>query len=842
MPPYQHQNIESKWQRYWEENKTFKTPTDLKGPKFYVLDMFPYPSGSGLHVGHPEGYTATDIVARYKRATGVNVLHPMGFDAFGLPAEQYAIQTGTHPAVTTRNNVSNFKRQLKSLGFSYDWDREVNTTDPKYVRWTQWIFLQLYKKGLAYVAEVPVNWCPALGTVLANEEVINGRSERGDHPVIRKPMKQWMLAITRYADRLLDDLEKLDWPEPIKEQQRNWIGRSMGADVLFDLEGGKGAIKVFTTRPDTLFGATYMVLSPEHPLTTTLVTDDRREAVEAYMAKAASKSDLERAELDKTKTGEFLGAYAINPVNGKKIPVWTADYVLMSYGTGAIMAVPGHDTRDWEFATTFGLDIVEVVSGGDVSQEPYVGDGKLVNSGILDGMAVKPAIEKIIGWLEEQKKGQRAINYKLRDWLFSRQRYWGEPFPVVFDEQGNHHPLPEEQLPLVLPELSDYQPAQTENPQPPLSKASDWVNFENEAGRWTRETNTMPQWAGSCWYYLRFIDPHNQERGWDPQKENYWMPVDLYVGGAEHAVLHLLYSRFWHKVLFDAGFVSTDEPFQKLINQGLITSFSFKDASDRYVHADLVDFDGQQALHKETGEALTFQVEKMSKAKGNVVNPDHILKEFGADSFRLYEMFMGPLEMSKPWNTKSIDGVRRFLERAWRLVFPKDQEGLADNLVDGSGNSNLEKLFHRTIKGVTEDIENLRLNTAISKLMVLVNGLTKEKDRPRETVEGLLVMLAPFAPHIAEELWQALGHQQSISLAPWPQFEEALCKQDSVTIVIQVNGKKRDDFQVPADQGKDQVIANAKTREKILPWLENVTVIKEIYVPNRLVNLVVRPN
>lgn len=842
MAKYNPSAIEPKWQGYWDENKTFATPETLEGPKYYVLDMFPYPSGAGLHVGHPEGYTATDIVARYKRAKGFNVLHPMGWDAFGLPAEQYAIKTGTHPAVTTAQNVANFKRQLKSLGFSYDWDREVNTTDPNYYRWTQWIFLQLYKKGLAYIAEVPVNWCPALGTVLANEEVINGRSERGDHPVIRKPLRQWMLKITAYADRLLGDLESLDWPESIKEMQRHWIGRSKGAEVEFSVADFPASIRIFTTRPDTLFGATYMVLAPEHPLVNDLVSPTQKAEVETYIQAAARKSELERTELDKSKTGVFLGAYAINPVNQKKIPIWVADYVLMSYGTGAIMAVPGHDTRDWEFATTFGLPIVEVVSGGDVTREAYTGDGPLVNSGLLNGLKVADALETIIAWLEKEGKGQAAINYKLRDWLFSRQRYWGEPFPVIFDEEGNHHPLPEEQLPLVLPEVEDYQPAQSDSPQPPLAKAEDWVQFTDDQNRhWRRETNTMPQWAGSCWYYLRFLDPQNQARAWSPEAERYWMPVDLYVGGAEHAVLHLLYARFWHKVLFDAGLVSTVEPFQKLINQGLITAYSFKDDTDRYIHADDVTFDGQKAIHNETGEHLRFQVEKMSKAKGNVVNPDRIIQDFGADAFRLYEMFMGPLEMSKPWNTASIEGVRRFLERTWRLICVEEGENSLQPMAPTFQSKDVEKLYHQTVMGVTEDVENLRFNTAISKMMVLVNALTPEPVKSQPAIEGLLKLLAPFAPHICEELWATLGHNQSISKAPWPTFDPEKCADDQITIVIQINGKKRDDFAVSPDTPKSDVIALAKSSEKVLPWLENSLIVKEIYVPGKLVNLVLKP-
>ena len=841
MAKYDPKSIEPKWQKYWQERQTFRTPEILEGPKYYALDMFPYPSGSGLHVGHPEGYTATDIVSRYKRAKGFNVLHPMGFDAYGLPAEQYAIQTGTHPAETTKQNIENFRRQLKKLGFSFDWNLEINTTDPGYYRWTQWIFLQLYHRGLAYVAEVPVNWCPALGTVLANEEVINGRSERGNHPVIRKPMKQWMLKITAYADRLLEDLETLDWPESLKEMQRNWIGKSKGAEIDFRVpfEGGSDAnLRVYTTRPDTVFGATYMVLAPEHPLVKTLVTDDYRPAVEAYVSAAAKKSELERSELDKSKSGVFIGSYAINPATGQEIPIWVADYVLLSYGTGAIMSVPGHDTRDWEFAKLHGLPIIEVVSGGDVSQEAYLGDGTLVNSGMLDGLPIPEAKEKITNWLEIKGLGKMAINYKLRDWLFSRQRYWGEPFPVYWDENGQHHPLPEEQLPLLLPELEDYQPPHTDDPKPPLSKAHDWVRFDQEGQSFTRETNTMPQWAGSCWYYLRYLDPHNSEEGWSKEKERYWMPVDLYVGGAEHAVLHLLYARFWHKVLYDAGFVSTIEPFKKLVNQGMITSFSFKDAEGRYVHTDLVDFNGNKAVHRESGENLQFQIEKMSKGKGNVINPDPVIEEFGADAFRLYEMFMGPLEMSKPWNTQSIEGIRRFLERTWRLVIDEEQGGLNPALSNSQPSREILSEYHRMVKGVTEDIENLRFNTAISKMMILVNTLTKAKVRPQAVIEGLLLCLAPFAPHIAEELWSALGHDRSVSLSDWPEYDAELCKSDTITLVIQVNGKKRGTLEIEAETDQANVLAAART--EVANYLEGVRVVKEIAVPKRLVNFVVK--
>jgi leucyl-tRNA synthetase len=832
--PYNPKEIEPKWQAYWEEHQVFRTSDKLEGPKYYVLDMFPYPSGAGLHVGHPEGYTATDIMARFKRSCGFNVLHPMGWDAFGLPAEQFAIQTGTHPATTTAANIANFKKQLQSLGFSYDWSREVNTTDPGYYRWTQWIFLKLYEKGLAYVAEIPVNWCPALGTVLANEEVINGLSERGGHPVVRRPMRQWVLKITAYAERLLDDLDLLDWPDSLKEMQRNWIGKSLGAEVAFPVADHDAMIRVFTTRPDTLFGATYMVLAPEHPLVTVLCSPGQRGDVDAYRQRAERKSDLERTELNKEKTGVFLGAYAINPVNEERLPIYIADYVLSSYGTGAIMAVPGHDERDYAFAKKYDLPIVEVISGGDVTQEAHTGDGRLVNSAWLDGLSVAEAKERMARFLEEQGKGKSAINYKLRDWLFSRQRYWGEPFPIVYDEQGQPLALPEEQLPILLPELEDYQP--TEDGKPPLAKAHDWLQLVLPDGRVvTRETNTMPQWAGSCWYYLRYLDPHNQEAAWDAAKERYWMPVDLYVGGAEHAVLHLLYARFWHKVLFDCGVVSTPEPFQKLVNQGMITSYSFKNDKGHYVAIEDVDFDGEQATHRPTGMPLTFQVEKMSKSKKNVINPDDILNEFGADTFRLYEMFMGPLEKEKPWNTKSMEGPRRFLERVWRLV-----EDRRNSLVTEIDDPSLKKLLHRTIKGVTEDIEAMRFNTAISKMMVLTNELTKADVVDRSAVEALLLCLAPFAPHLTEELWQRLGHSESIAKTPWPVFVPEWCVDEDVTVIVQVNGKKRAELCVPKDMPQEALLCAAKADEKVIPHLKGV-LIKEVVVPNKIVSLVVRP-
>ncbi len=796
---YDPAKIEPRWQAHWEEQKTFKVFEDPQKEKFYCLDMFPYPSGAGLHVGHPEGYTASDIICRYKRARGFNVLHPMGWDAFGLPAEQYAIKTGTHPSITTAQNVVNFRRQIKSLGFSYDWDREINTTEPDYYRWTQWIFCQLHKKGLAYIAEVPVNWCPALGTVLANEEVIDGKSERGGHPVVRKPMRQWMLKITAYADRLLEDLEELDWAEGIKEMQRNWIGQSFGVEVEFGVEGS--SITVFTTRPDTLFGATYMVLAPEHELVDSLCQLDQQEAVWAYRAQAARKSDLERTELAKEKTGVFLGSYAHNPANGEKIPIWISDYVLAGYGTGAIMAVPGHDQRDWEFATQFGLPIIEVVSGGEISQGAYTGDGLLVNSGLIDGLTVPKGKEKITAWLEERGLGKATVNYRLRDWLFSRQRYWGEPFPILHAEDGEI--LLDEALPVRLPEVERYTPSGTG--ESPLATIKEWLNVTLPDGRRARrETNTMPQWAGSCWYYLRYLDPHNSEQAWAPEKERYWMPVDLYIGGAEHAVLHLLYARFWHKVLFDLGFVSTKEPFQKLVNQGMI---------------------------------LGSDNQKMSKARGNVVNPDEIVDRYGADSLRLYEMFMGPLEAVKPWNTSGVEGVRRFLDRAWRLIIHEDTGACLAREQEPSGA--LLRALHKMIKKVTEDIEAMRMNTAIATMMEFVNLLTPQKQRPRALLEPFVQLLAPFAPYVAEELWLRLGHEGGISFEPWPNYDEALCKDPTLRYAVQVNGKLRGQLELPAGIEREAALEAAKALSNIQRHMEGKSLRKVIFIPGRMINFVV---
>ncbi|MCK9996974.1 MAG: leucine--tRNA ligase, partial [Candidatus Krumholzibacteria bacterium] len=760
---YDPAKIEPRWHKYWDDHQTFKAIDGSDKPKYYVLDMFPYPSGNGLHVGHPEGYTATDIVSRYKRMNGFNVLHPMGWDSFGLPAENHAMKTGTHPVVTTKKNIANFKRQLKMLGFSFDWDREVATSDPDYYRWTQWIFTQLYKKGLAYEGEMAVNWCPALGTVLANEEVKDGLSEIGGHPVVRKPMKQWMLRITAYAQRLLDDLEGLDWPEYIKDLQRNWIGRSDGAEVDFAIEGREEKLRVFTTRPDTLFGATYMVLSPEHPWVEMLTTVDRREAVEAYRAEAAGKSERDR-QISKEKTGVFTGTHAINPATGKPIPIWIADYVMMGYGTGAIMAVPGQDERDWEFAEKFDLPIIRTVQVPDGWEgKAYSGEGVAINSSFLDGMGVAEAKSKMTDWLVAEGLGEAKINFKLRDWLFSRQRYWGEPFPLLKLADGTVRVLEPDELPLTLPEVDKYEPAGTG--EGPLATIDEWMQVEDPVSGQSavRESNTMPQWAGSCWYYLRFMDPHNTEAAWDPEREKYWGPVDLYLGGTEHAVLHLLYARFWHKVLYDLGLVSTAEPFQKLRNQGMILG--------------------------ENGE-------KMSKSRGNVVNPDDVIAAQGADSLRLYLMFLGPLERDKPWNTHGIEGVRRFLDRAWRLVVD-DEENLDARVVDAEPGEDTLRVLHKTIDAVTVMTEDLRFNTAISQMMVFVNEMTSLEVRPRSVLEQFVLLLAPYAPHMAEELWSRLGHSGTLSFETWPTADPRYLVEDLITVVVQVNGKVREQLEVP---------------------------------------------
>ncbi|MBO5762307.1 MAG: leucine--tRNA ligase [Lentisphaeria bacterium] len=848
---YEFAKIEAKWQNYWLQNHTFKAEDFSDKPKYYVLDMFPYPSGAGLHVGHPEGYTATDIVCRYRRMKGYNVLHPMGWDAFGLPAEQYAVETGTHPAITTKKNVDHFREQIRALGFSYDWDREVNTTDPEYFKWTQWIFMQLHKKGLAYLDEVAVNWCPALGTVLTNEEVIDGRSERGNHPVYRKPMKQWMLKITEYAERLLQDLDDLDWSEGIKEMQRNWIGKSTGAEVTFATDRGP-SVTVYTTRPDTLFGATYMVLAPEHPLVAELTTPDRKAAVEAYCEAASRKNDLDRTELSTEKTGEFTGAYGINPVNGARIPIWIADYVLVSYGTGAIMAVPAHDTRDFEFAEKFGLPIKCIIApsredaaaaGVDydavlAGKACWTGEGSMIHSanedGLdLNGMSVAQSKPAATEWLAARGQGKLAVKYKLRDWLFSRQRYWGEPFPIIHYEDGSIELIDESELPVCPPEMTDYKPSGTG--EPPLAKATEWLEYTDpKTGRkGKRETNTMPQWAGSCWYYLRYIDPKNPDAAWDPAKEKYWMPVDLYVGGAEHAVLHLLYARFWHKVLFDLGLVSTKEPFQKLVNQGMILGISYKDARGVLIPTDQVDFTAEGPVSKITGEALVEFPAKMSKSLRNVVNPDDVIREYGADSMRLYEMFMGPLEAVKPWNTKGVEGVYRFLKRSWRLISEA-------NIVDRPCNSDEARAMHTAIKRVSFDLDHFGFNTAISALMVFVNDFQTAEELPREAAEAFVKMLAVFSPHIGEELWEMLGHTDTIAYEPWPELDENALKVSEVEILVQVLGKPKARLMMPVGADAATMEALALKDETVQAAIAGKQVCKVICVPGRLVNIVAK--
>ncbi len=846
---YKFGEIEKKWQRFWAEHKTFKAhDCDNSRDKYYVLDMFPYPSGQGLHVGHPEGYTASDIVARYQRMKGFNVLHPMGWDAFGLPAEQYAVQTGTPPKKTTQENVDNIRKQIKSLGFSYDWDREVNTTDPNYYKWTQWIFLKLFNsyfdeteqkarpieelhipeelseqdkqkfiddRRLAYEAEVPVNWCSALGTVLANEEVIGGLSERGGHPVIRKPMRQWMLRITKYAERLLEDLSLVDWPESIKKLQTDWIGKSIGADVKFEIENCDWNLWVFTTRPDTLFGATYMVFAPELEVVDMITTDDQKEAVQKYREQAARKSDLDRTDLAKEKTGVFTGAYAINPVNNEKIPIWVSDYVLISYGTGAIMAVPGHDERDFEFATKFELPIIPVVEPQDSEQAElvkqgklcFVGDGRAINSGQFDGLSTLEFKEQITDWLAQKGKGKKAVNYKLRDWLFSRQRYWGEPFPILHTEDGRVVGLSEEDLPLELPVVENYKPTGTG--EPPLANIDDWVNVTLPDGlKVKRETNTMPQWAGSCWYYLRYLDPQNNQQGWAPEKEKYWMAnggVDLYIGGAEHAVLHLLYSRFWHKLLYDLGYVSTKEPFKKLVNQGMI-----------------LGEDGQ----------------KMSKSRGNVVNPDKVIAGYGTDSMRLYEMFMGPLEAIKPWNMQGVEGVYRFLQKVWRAIIDEETGELDEMIQEAKADEATLRLLNQTIKKVGYDIETFGFNTAISAMMIFVNHLGKQTVRPKAVVEKFVLVLAPFAPHIAEELWEKLGHTDSLVYEPWPEYDKELIKEKEIELAVQVNGKIKDRIIVSAEANEEQIKQQALASEKVIVAMAGKEAKKIIVIKSRLVNIV----
>ncbi|CAK1241372.1 leucine--tRNA ligase [Fructobacillus evanidus] len=808
---YDHKTIEKKWQNFWDEDQTFAAPDKSDKEKFYALDMFPYPSGQGLHVGHPEGYTATDIVSRFKRARGFNVLHPMGWDAFGLPAEQYALKTGHNPATFTDQNIQTFKNQVKSLGFSYDWNREIKTTDPSYYKWTQWIFEKLYEMGLAYEDEIMVNWAPDFpggGLVVANEEVINGKTERGGYPVYRKPMKQWVLKITAYADRLIDDLDDLDWPEAIKEQQRHWIGRSVGASIRFSVEGHDGEkIEVFSTRPDTLFGASYLVLSPEHDLVDQITTADQKAAVAVYQEEIATKSDLERTDLNKDKSGVFTGAYAKNPVNGELLPIWIADYVLASYGTGAVMGVPAHDQRDYDFAKKFDLRITPVIEGGDIDKEAYSGEGVHINSGFVNGMDKQEAIDKMIAWLEENGAGEKKVNYRLRDWIFSRQRYWGEPIPVIHWEDGTQTLVPEDELPLRLPEMTEEQLKPSGTGESPLANAKDWLEVTRADGmKGRRETNTMPQWAGSSWYFLRYIDAKNGEALADPEKLAYWKNVDLYVGGAEHAVLHLLYARFWNKVLYDLGVVKEKEPFQKLVNQGMI---------------------------------LGANHEKMSKSKGNVVNPDDIVNEYGADTLRIYEMFMGPLTQNKPWSEEGVTGSRRWLDRVWRLLINEDGS-VTDKLTDKADDT-LKKEYNLTVKKVTEDLENMHFNTAISTLMVFVNDAYKEDKLPAAYMEGFVQMLAPFAPHLAEELWQKLtGSKESITYVAWPTYDEEALVDDTKEIIFQVNGKVRSKQVLPADASQDDLIAAAKADEKVQKNLDGLEIKKIIAIPGKFVNIVAK--
>ncbi|MBS1105002.1 MAG: leucyl-tRNA synthetase [Deltaproteobacteria bacterium] len=876
--PYDPKRIEPRWQATWREHATFRAEIDPRKPKYYVLDMFPYPSGAGLHVGHPKGYIATDVLARFKRMRGFSVLHPMGWDAFGLPAEQYAIETGTHPRVTTRRNIETFKRQIDALGFSYDWSREIDTTDPGYYRWTQWIFCKLFERGLAYEAEVAVNWCPALGTVLANEEVIDGKSERGGHPVVRLPMKQWMLRITAYADRLIADLDGVDWPEPIKKMQRDWIGRSEGAQLRFPVADHTDlAIEVFTTRPDTLFGATYMVLAPEHALVGVITTPAQRSAVAAYVEAAARRSERARVADAKTKTGVATGAFAVNPGSGERIPIWIADYVLAGYGTGAIMAVPAHDERDFEFAGQWGLPIRKVV---DVKGQelPSTGEGVSVASGFISGLPTAQAKRRIIDWIESESHGKGAVTYKLRDWLFSRQRYWGEPFPVLHLEDGSVKLVGESELPLRLPELDDFRPVGDR--ETPLERATDWIVTTDPAtGRPARrDRNTMPQWAGSCWYFLRFVDPRNDTAPFSPEAERYWMPVDLYVGGAEHAVLHLLYARFWHKVLYDLGLVHTVEPFQKLVNQGMILGASYRYFDDnisddpsvnprrysfrevrasgegsvassdgrpvraRFVPNDQVQHSGDGGFQHASIPGLELEevIEKMSKSRGNVVNPDEVVAEFGADSLRLYELFLGPIDKEAPWTTEGILGVFRFLQRSWRLLVDEDAPGEpARSLPEGIGTPAQARLLATTVQGVSDDVEAMRFNTAIAKLMVFVRDIARDAPIARDAADAFVRLLAPFAPHIAEELWERLGHRESIAYAPWPAADPALLVAETVTIAVQVNGKRRAEVEVAANAGDDALRAAALADANVQRHLEGRTPRKVIVVKGRLVNIVI---
>ncbi len=832
---YDHKKIEAKWQKYWLDNKIFKSEVDFSKPKYYVLDMFPYPSGEGLHVGHPEGYTATDILARYKRQKGFNVLHPMGWDSFGLPAEQYAVRTGTHPAISTEKNIKTFKRQLQALGFSYDWDRELATSSPDYYKWTQWIFTKLYEKGLAYEAEMLVNYCPFLGTVLANEEVEDGKTKEGGHPVERRPLKQWILKITAYADRLLSDLDLLDWPEGLKKLQINWIGRSEGATVRFAVDNSSESIEIFTTCPDTLFGATYMVMAPEHPLVLKIMSDKQREAVLEYKRVTATKSDFDRTEVNKEKTGVFTGAYCINPVNQQKIPVWISDYVLMGYGTGSIMAVPAHDERDFEFAEAYQLPVVKVIESEEAC---YTGEGLYINSQrddlVLNGLtSKKEAVELVIAWLEKRGLGKRTVSYKLRDWLFSRQRYWAEPFPILHFEDGSQRALHEDELPLLPPPVEDYRP--TGDGKSPLSKVKEWVEIvDPKTGRKAlRETNTMPQWAGSCWYYLRFLDPRNENEAFSKEKENYWMPVDLYVGGVEHAVLHLLYARFWHKVLYDLGYVSTKEPFMKLRNQGLIVARSYQKKGGGYVAPKDVKEEGGVYYFKESGEVLKSQIEKMSKSKLNGVTPDDVIDEFGADSLRLYEMFMGPLDKEKVWNTDAVSGCFRFLNRFYDMCTSEKVRDVEPSLL-------AKKLGARLSHQVAEDIEAMQFNTAIARMMEFINEFTKLDVYPKQILKMAIQALMPFAPHLAEEVWDHLGFKESLSYSPYPSVDTSLLTESQVTYVVQVNGKLRARFEAPVDLSETEVVQRACSHDLVKHYLDGKEVAKTVFVPNKLVSFVLK--
>lgn len=834
MAEYNHIEIENKWKNYWDKNKTFKAEINKNKPKYYVLDMFPYPSGAGLHVGHAENYTISDIVARYKRMNGFNVLHPMGWDAFGLPAERYAEKTGMHPADVAKQNADVFRAQLKSIGLSYDWDREINTTDPSYYKWTQYIFKVLFDRGLAYEVITPVNWCPKLGTVLANEEVKDGKYVETSDEVVRKPLRQWMLKITAYAERLLQDLDKVNWPESIKTMQREWIGKSTGADITFKVAGQKAEFTVYTTRPDTLFGATYCVLAPEHALVKEITTPEQRAVVDAYVEAASKKSAQDRLADAKEKTGAFTGAYAINPLNGKEIPIYIADYVLGDYGYGAIMAVPAHDQRDYDFAKKFGIPMIQVIEGGDISKEAWEGDGALINSDFLNGLHVAESKKKMIEYAEANGFGKGTVNYKLRDWLFARQRYWGEPFPIIHCEDGTIKSLPFKDLPVLLPPMAEFKP--TADGEPPLARCTDWVNTTDpETGKPAkRETNTMPQWAGSSWYFLRFCDPHNDKEFVSKEADEYWMPVDLYVGGVEHAVLHLLYARFWQKVLFDAGLVSTDEPFQRLVNQGMILAYSYRDDNGKYYYPKQVERRGNDWFVKETGVKVNTQVEKMSKSRYNVVNPDDVAKEFGADSMRLYLMFMGPIDAEKPWTSDGINGVNRFIKRVWNIFE-------TPNKIQEEGDPELTKLMHKTIKGVTEDMERLTFNTGIAKMMEMVNAIYKS-DKPiaKADMESFVKLLSPLTPFMAEELWERMGHTESIAYAKWPTHDETLLVKNDMDVVIQILGKKRATLTVPVDITQDDLLALAKQEPRIQEFIAGKEIVKVIYVPGRLMNIVVK--